>query len=45
MDTISFIDFVKGRLTDKGKTVTQMCRDIGIARQNFFHWSKGTCPC
>ena len=44
MDTISFIDFVKGRLTDKGKTVTQMCRDIGIARQNFFHWSKGRVP-
>lgn len=44
MDTTSFIDFVRGQLATKGKTVAQLCRDTGLSRQNFFHWRKGRVP-
>lgn len=44
MDTQAFVEYVQAKLDERGKTVTQMCRDIGIARQNFFHWRKGRAP-
>lgn len=44
MDVNAFVNFVQAKLDEQGKTVTQMCREIGLARQNFFHWKKGREP-
>lgn len=44
MNTKFFVDYVQAKLEERGKTVTQMCREIGLSRQNFFHWRKGREP-
>ena len=44
MDVNAFVNYVQAKLNEHGKSVTQMCRDTGLARQNFFHWKKGRAP-
>lgn len=40
MSTQQLVNFVKSRLAERGKTLSDMAADTGMARQNFFHWEK-----